>query len=146
MVALLDVNMLVAMSWPTHVQHRLARGWFSVNSAQGWGTCPFTQCGFVRLSSNPVILEEPVTPKEALAALSEVVARPEHIFWPDDFGLLDPKVPTKHLSGHKQVTDVYLLGLAIRQNARLVTMDKNVPDLLPLNSKLRKHVFVVKEG
>jgi hypothetical protein len=33
--------------------------------------------------------------------------------------------------GHQQITDAYLLGLAIRKKARLVTFDKAIAALLP---------------
>jgi len=137
MVGLLDVNMLIALAWPSHVNHGKAQAWFSKNAVLGWATCPLTQCAFVRISSNPKIIPEAVTPKEALALLSEVVKHATHAFWADDIGILDDHVPSGLLVGHRQVTDAYLLGLAIRHGGRLVTLDAGVSALLPTRSPHR---------
>ena len=123
---LLDVNLLVALAWPSHLHHRPAHAWFSRNAARGWATCPLTQCALVRISSNPKIVPEAVTPGEALDLLRQIVAQKHHTFWPDDVALLDECIPGKALAGHRQVTDAYLLGLAIRHGGRLVTLDKGV--------------------
>jgi len=96
-----------------------------------------TQCAFVRISSNPRIIPEAVTPKEALALLSEVVKHATHAFWADDIGILDDHVPSGLLVGHRQVTDAYLLGLAIRHGGRLITLDAGVSALLPARSPHR---------
>ena len=42
-VSLLDVNVLLALAWPTHVHHLAAHRWFAENSGLGWATCPLTQ-------------------------------------------------------------------------------------------------------
>ncbi len=131
-VGLLDVNMLIALAWPSHVHHREAQDWFRRHARAGWATCPLTQCGFVRISSNPRIIPEAVPPPQALALLREVVAHPHHRFWPDDIGLSE--APTELLMGHRQVTDAYLLGLALRNHGRLVTLDAGVASLLPPRS------------
>jgi uncharacterized protein len=125
-VGLLDVNMLIALSWPSHLHHRVAHAWFSKNSPEGWATCPLTQCAFVRISSNPKIVPEAVTPSEALDLLRQIVSQEHHTFWPDDVALLDACIPGKFLAGHRQVTDAYLLGLAIQHGGRLVTLDRGV--------------------
>ena len=125
-VGLLDVNMLIALSWPSHIHHRAAHAWFSKNAAHGWATCPLTQCAFVRISSNPKIIPEAVTPNEALDLLRQIVSQEHHTFWPDDVAVLDECIPNKFLVGHRQVTDAYLLGLAIHHGGRLVTLDKGV--------------------
>lgn len=111
--SLLDVNMLIALAWPSHVHHRQAHAWFSQNAARGWATCPLTQCAFVRISSNPKIIPEAVTPREALALLSQMTGMKTHTFWKDEIGILDKHVPSGLLVGHRQITDAYLLGLAI---------------------------------
>ncbi|MBI4559878.1 MAG: hypothetical protein HY706_19995 [Candidatus Hydrogenedentes bacterium] len=123
--------MLVALAWPTHVHHRDAHAWFTVNHSAGWATCPLTQCGFIRVSSNPKIIPEAVTPIEALALLKEMVSLKHHVFWPVDIPFHCAPVPTNLLVSHRQVTDAYLLGLAIRHQGRLVTLDGGVASLLP---------------
>lgn len=143
MVGLLDVNMLIALAWPSHVHHSKAQEWFSKNEVSGWATCPLTQCAFVRISSNQKIIPEAVTPKEALALLGEVAKHATHTFWEDDIGILDDHVPSELLVGHRQVTDAYLLGLAIRRGGRLVTLDAGIPSLLPKRSPHRAALHIV---
>lgn len=142
-VGLLDVNVLIALAWPSHVHHANAHRWFSENSKAGWATCPLTQSAFVRISSNPKIISEAVTPKEALVLLEEIVALKNHQFWSDDIGMLDKNVPTEFLVGHRQITDAYLLGLAIRHGGRLVTFDGGLSRLLPVRSSHHDALHVV---
>lgn len=142
-VGLLDVNMLIALAWPSHVHHAVAQTWFAKNSSVGWATCALTQCGFVRISSNPKIIPEAVTPADALGMLNEIVKLKNHMFWSDDISLLDSSVPSSLLVGHRQITDAYLLGLAIRHRGRLVTLDAGVSSLLPALSSQREALCVV---
>jgi len=144
MVSLLDVNMLIALAWPSHIHHRVAQTWFSHNASAGWATCPLTQCAFVRISSNPKIIPEAVTPNEAIALLREVVRLKSHIFWPDDMSILDDAVPASLLIGHRQITDAYLLGLAIHHGGRLVTLDGGLATLLPQRSPHAKALHIVQ--
>ena len=123
---LLDVNMLIALSWPSHLHHRAAHAWFAEHAARGWATCPLTQCAFVRLSCNPKIIPDAVAPSEAMDLLRQIVSQKHHAFWPDDIALLDECIPNKLLVGPRQVTGAYLLGLANRHGGRLVTLDKGV--------------------
>ena len=125
-VGLLDVNMLIALSWPSHLHHRTAQDWFLKHAGRGWATCPLTQCAFVRISSNPKIIPDAVTTAEAFDLLKQIVAQKHHAFWSDDLGVLDDDMPKSLLVGHRQVTDAYLLGLAVRHGGRLVTLDKGI--------------------
>ena len=143
-VNLLDVNMLIALAWPSHVHHEVALDWFTKNVSTGWASCPLTQCAFVRISSNPKIIPEAVTPREALALLGEIVSQPTHTFWQDDIEVLDEHVPTSFLVGHRQVTDAYLLGLAIQNNGRLVTLDNGISSLLPTRSPHRDALHIIR--
>jgi hypothetical protein len=71
---------------------------------------------------------------EAIALLEENMRRPSHEFWTDDLSFIEAAAYLRaDLSGHKQVTDVYLLGLAIHHQAKLATFDKSLPTLLPAN-------------
>lgn len=143
MISLLDVNMLIALAWPSHIHHRKAVKWFAKHNAQGWATCALTQCALVRISSNPKIIPEAVSVKEALALLEEVIRHPSHHFWKDSVSLLDPKMPTDLLLGHRQVTDAYLLGLAIQYKARLVTLDSGLSGLLPKRNPYQKALCIL---
>jgi toxin-antitoxin system PIN domain toxin len=84
MAALLDVNLLVALAWPNHVHHQPALAWFQRHHSAGWATCPVTESGFVRVSSNVASVPEARTPREAILLLRRIVAFPHHEFWQDD--------------------------------------------------------------
>lgn len=50
-----------------------------------------------------------------------------HEFWPDDVVLLDPKViDASRVHGARQVTDTYLLALAVKHGGRLATFDAGI--------------------
>ena len=123
-MALLDVNALVALVWDSHVHHTRMRAWFETNHTAGWATCPITESGFVRVSSNPKVLPSPIGIDAARAVLAALRAAPLHRFLTDDVSLTDRDVPS--ISGHRQVTDAHLLTLARRHNVRLVTFDAAV--------------------
>jgi len=124
---LLDVNMLVALLWGSHEDHERVRTWFVGSSKVGWATCPFTQAGCVRILSNPAFSKNAPSLQQALELLSVNLNHPSHVFWPDDLTLIEAVRPMERLLvGHKQVTDAYLLGLAIRRKAKLITLDRSI--------------------
>ena len=101
---LLDTNVLLALAWPNHVHHRDAVEWFRARGSLGFATCPLTQTGFVRISSNPSFTAHAVTPGEAIALLARLTAMPGHAFWPDDLPLSDAFPDDSPLATHRQVT------------------------------------------
>ena len=114
MVGLLDVNVLVALSWPEHEAFARSHRWFARHAAAGWATCPITQAGFVRVVSNPAFSMLTITPREALANLAITMKHSGHHFWRDDISLVQATEPfAARMVGHQQITDAYLLGLAI---------------------------------
>jgi len=130
MTALLDVNVLVALAWPNHVHHESAHEWFAGRRDPGWATCPLTESGFVRVSSNPATTPEARTPAEAIALLELIVDLPGHVFWHDDVSMAtDPTVARERLVGHRQVTDAHLLALAARRGGWLATFDRGLLEL-----------------
>jgi uncharacterized protein len=116
-MALLDVNALVALAWDSHVHHAPMRAWFVANSSAGWATCPITESGFVRVSSNPKVLPSAIGVDAARGVLSALRARHGHRFLTGD-------VPA--IAGYRQVTDAHLLTLARRRGVRLVTFDASI--------------------
>jgi uncharacterized protein len=120
-VALLDVNALVALAWDSHVHHATMRRWFAENGSSGWATCPITESGFVRVSSNPNVLPSPIGVDAARGVLAALCAAGAHAFLVDDVSITESDVP--RIVGHRQVTDAHLLTLARRRGARLVTFD-----------------------
>lgn len=133
-----DVNLLLAMAWPNHQFHGPARRWFGDRSGN-WFTCPLTQLGFVRLSSNPVFTPHAKTPLEATLLLGAMVAHPEHDFLADSEALVGEifqELATR-LQGHKQVTDAYLVALARDRAVRLVTFDRRIEVFCPFEGIVR---------
>ncbi len=122
---LLDVNMVLALFWPPHSSHAAALRWFSKNAADGWATCALTQSGFVRLMSNPGVTMGDVSAEDALERLKENCEAAGHEFWPMNLGFAEAvRLSGVKLEGHRQVTDIYLIGLAVKHKGRLVTFDK----------------------
>lgn len=132
MIGLLDVNVLVALAWPNHTHHGIALDWFQRHGSAGWATCPVTQAGFVRVSSNRRVVPEARTPQEALVVLRRITALPDHVFWVDDVAFADTSlVDAAKLQGHRQITDAHLLALALQNRGRLVTLDGAIRELVP---------------
>jgi toxin-antitoxin system PIN domain toxin len=126
--ALLDVNVLVALFDPDHVHHELAHDWFAENRSHGWATCPVTENGFVRVLANPAYGGTVTRATALVARLRTFCASGRHEFWPDQVSLRDETLfDTAFLSGHRQLTDIYLLGLAKKKGGRLVTFDRTIP-------------------
>jgi toxin-antitoxin system PIN domain toxin len=126
--ALLDINVLVALFDPDHVHHELAHDWFAEHRAAGWASCPLTENGLIRVLANPRY----GSPNASLRGVREAVRRflssEEHEFWPDDISIADDMIfNVAAMAGHRQITDVYLLGLATRRGGHLVTFDRSIP-------------------
>jgi toxin-antitoxin system PIN domain toxin len=132
---LLDVNVLIALSWPEHMQHAMARRWFARHRAKGWATCPLAQAGFVRIVSNPAFSSRSVSVQQAIDGLVDSLRDDAHRFWPDSISLPDAiEILRKPISGHQQVTDAYLVALAIRNKGKLVTLDREIQQWAPAGS------------
>ena len=127
MTYLLDVNVLVSLSWPDHVAHAVVRRWFARNSSKGWATCPLVQAGFVRITSNPSFSSRCLSVQEATEGLRASLASRDHQFWPDSMSWPEA-VPIlgMPIGGRQRVTDVYLVALAIRHRGKLATLDKAI--------------------
>jgi len=126
---LLDVNVLIALAWPSHVHHGEAQKWFARRRTAGFRTCPLTQIGFVRISCNPKFSPEAVSAREALVLLARITALPEHSFWPDDLALSQAIGSDELVVGHREIRDAYLLALAKAHGATLATLDRSVMSL-----------------
>ena len=130
--ALLDVNVLIALLDAAHIHHRRATAWLQGEIGAGWASCPITQNGCIRILSQPAY--PGALPAAAVALrLAEAAAGAEHQFWPDDVNLLEAgRIDWQQVLGHRQVTDVYLLALAVRHGGRLVTFDRRItPTAVP---------------
>jgi hypothetical protein len=124
---LLDANVLIALAWPKHGAHEKVGLWFRRQSRSGWATCPFTQAAFVRLLSNPAFSPNALTPQDALKVLDDNLKLPGHHFWPVDISVAEAiESVGRRLTGHRQVTDAYLLGLAVHHRGKLATLDSGM--------------------
>ena len=124
--SLLDVNVLLALLDADHVDHERLSAWLSNELSGGWASCPLTENGFVRIVSSPAY-PGAVAPDRAVRLLADAIRATDHVFWPDDISLLDPdRVDASRLHGHRQVTDAYLLALAVHHDGRLVTNDRRI--------------------
>lgn len=126
--ALLDINVLVALFDPDHVHHEAAHDWFAAEGRAAWATCPLTEAGFARVLSNPAYRGTVVRAADLADRLRRFCRSGGHEFWPDEVSLLDSSLfDLSKVAGHRQLTDVYLLGLAHSRHGRLVTFDRAIP-------------------
>ncbi len=127
MRALLDVNVLIALLDCDHLHHARAVAWLQKNIPSGWASCPLTQNGCIRIMAQTGY-PNALPPAAVAARLAEATATEHHVFWPDAVSLLDAgRIEWNAVLGARQVTDVYLLALAVQQGGRLVTLDRAVP-------------------
>jgi toxin-antitoxin system PIN domain toxin len=128
--ALLDLNILTALLWPTHEHHAAAHQWFGHRSRARWASCPFTQLGFVRLVTNPAFSRDALSPADAVTLLAENLKHPHHEFWPD--ALPVPRAVANiqdRLQGHRQLTDAYLIAVAHERDGVVATFDRGLRTL-----------------
>ena len=127
MRSLLDVNVLIALLDAAHVHHHQARAWMEENIEEGWASCPITQNGCIRILSQQAY--PGAQPPAVIAArLAEAADTRWHEFWPDELSLVDSgTLHWPQILGSRQLTDAYLLALAVRRCGRLVTLDRAVP-------------------
>lgn len=123
MTLLLDINVLVAFAWPSHAHHALMRAWF-VRQAEGWATCPSTEMGFVRLSSNPAVVDHPLTPGGAAEAMAALTAMRGHRFWSD--GISAAAVDWSAATTYRYVPDAHLVAVAAHHGGRVATLDRRL--------------------
>ncbi len=142
MRALLDVNVLVALFDADHASHEEAIRWFDDNAASGWASCPITQNGCIRVMSQPGYPNS-VPVVAIVERLREATTHRAHEFWPDEVSVLDDQaMDAARIHGPRQLTDVYLLALAVSRNARLVTFDRSIP-LAAVPGAQRRHLAVL---
>ncbi len=142
-VALLDVNLLIALFDDGHVHHHVAHDWFADEGESGWASCSMTENGMVRILSNPARVDDPVAIPSLIELLNRFCQHSRHHFWPEDISLRDPAIFDRSaFRGHQQVADIYLLGLAVKNRGRFVTLDQQVP-LVAVKGARREHLDVI---
>jgi toxin-antitoxin system PIN domain toxin len=125
--ALLDVNVLIALLDSDHASHDSAINWFATHAREGWASCPITQNGCIRVMSNPGY-PNPLPVQTLIERLAAACHDDIHEFWPDEVSLLNSDaVDSTRIHGPRQLTDIYLLALAVQHKGRLVTFDAGIP-------------------
>ena len=145
-IALLDVNLLLALSNPKHPHHEIAHDWFADNHSYGWATCAVTENGFIRVLSNTAARAGTFRPVEVVDLLRRFCSATEHVFWPDAVSLTDSTLfNASVIRGYRQVSDVYLLGLAKKMGGYLATFDGGIP-LSAVIGATRNTIAVISSG
>jgi len=138
---LLDANALIALGWPAHEHHSRMLAWFKKHARQGWATCALTQAAFVRIISQPGFSGRAISVNEVAELFLRNAGHPGHRFLSLDFGLEQVLgCCTGGLLGHRQITDAYLLTLAVRNGVKLVTFDSGVAQLLATAAERQKYI------
>lgn len=137
---LLDVNVWIALLDEAHAFHTAVLTFIEQPNIK-IATCPLVENGVLRILNLPsyskfgAIGFEPVRDK-----LREICSALNHEFWPDDISLCDPQlVNWPRIMGHGQITDVYLLALAVARRGCLATLDRRV-SLTTVVDALPKHL------
>jgi uncharacterized protein len=137
-VYLMDVNVLLALLDQAHIHNKVVEKWFDTRGLQ-WALCAFTEAGVVRFLTRPKSGD--MSMEQVTAMLERLKQEPGYHYQPipADWQTLT-KPFFKRLHGHNQVTDAYLLGLAVREGLILTTFDKAI---LHLAGEHSRHVHVL---
>lgn len=137
---LLDVNVLIALTLVDHEHNQIAYRWFKESPNLRWAMCAFTEAGFIRNVVSP--RPGQISIAQATYFLKDLALHPgyQYIAIEVDWETLCGPL-FKKLYGHKQITDAYILGLAIRENLVLVTLDKGIVHLA--GSEHKHHVLLL---
>ena len=147
MIFLLDVNVLIALIDPTHVGHDAAHSWFGTTGGESWATCPITENGVVRIVGHPNYPNSAGSPAAVAPIIAQLRARPGHVFWPDDLSLMGSDlVHTARIATPAQVTDTYLLALAVANKGQLATFDRRLSPDAVRRGRAALHVIAPAES
>jgi toxin-antitoxin system PIN domain toxin len=142
MRALLDINVLIALHDRDHIHHERAALWLDANIAHGWASCPLTQNGCLRIMSQPGY-SKPQPLATLVAMLQSSTGTSFHQLWSDDISILDgARFHHSHMHGPRQLTDLYLLGLAVKNAGRFVTFEARIP-LSAVHGAKAKHLVTL---
>ena len=142
MRGLLDINVLIALLDQDHSMHERASSWFAANAGNGWASCPITQNGCVRIMSHPSY-PNALRVGAIMERLGEAIVTAHHQFWADDVSLLDARIAdSTRIHGPRQVTDLYLLALALRHRGCFVSFDSSIP-MTAINGAEKRHIVTL---
>ena len=140
---LLDLNVLIALTDESHQYHRQAKKWMRALAGESWGVCPLTESGYLRMTTNPLMHSGNRTLTNSLAVLQDLIDQPGYSYWPitESWAALTAPFAAR-ITGHQQVTDAYLLGLAIKENGVLVTFDRGLKYLA--GPEFRRNLLILE--
>ena len=126
MRSLLDINLIIALLDSAHVFHGSAQTWLEKEIQNGWATCPITENGVIRImSQNAYPNSQP--PSKIAERLAEACQHPTHEFWPETISLVkDGVIRWQYLLGPRQITDAYLLAIAVVNQGKFVSFDQHI--------------------
>jgi toxin-antitoxin system PIN domain toxin len=140
---LLDVNVLIALLDDAHVFSARANAWLDAEPRRV-ATCPIVENGVVRIMSAPAYsATHRATPEQVADGLKAITQGLDHAFWADDVSLLDDTLfDFSRLHGHRQITDAYLLALAVKHGGAFASFDNGVP-LSAVRGAERRHLLQI---
>ena len=142
MTFLLDVNVLIALIDPSHVGHEAAHGWFDRFGSAAWATCPITENGVLRIVGHPKYPNSAGSPATVAPIILRLRALPGHVFWSDDLSLVGSElINIDQVATPGQVTDTYLLALAIAKGGQLATFDRKLSTRAVRRGKAGLHII-----
>jgi hypothetical protein len=129
MTYLLDVNLLIALLDARHVHNAAAHQWAGNHpKALKWATCPIIENAFVRITGNPAYPNFLGSAMASLNTLRKNILETDHHFWADDISLCDHALwHSSEFMSAAQITDCYLLALAVKNGGKLATFDRQIP-------------------
>jgi toxin-antitoxin system PIN domain toxin len=144
-IGLLDVNALIALLWEEHPFHTRCAEWFIRAEKAGWATCPMTESGCVRVLCTPAFTANPPSVHSAIRLIKAATdSGSNHHFLTDDLPISAVGARWRNRLGHKQITDAYLLALAMHHNAKLVTFDRRIEALAAEGSVEREALVILR--
>ncbi len=131
MIYLLDASVLIALVVQDHIFREAATAFFKQIHTDGWATCPLTENALIRIVGGSEIPGRPRSLAEIRDHFLKYLALPGHQFWPDDLSLMETRT-FPILPGAKDVTDIYLLALAVKHGGLWATFVQRMdPAILP---------------
>jgi len=145
-VWLLDVNVLLAWLWPAHEAHKAAHSWMQSHREEPWATCPITEMGFLRIVTTRSFSPNAPGWAEAVKILRQhTEGSSGHFFWQDSLTLAEVDLRFgSRIKGPSQITDAYLLSMAVHHEGRLVTFDYRTQSLAPKGSEEHKALVILR--
>lgn len=127
MTFLLDVSVLIALIDQNHIAHAITHNWFAREGRTSWASCAITENGVLRIVGHSRYPSATTSPAAVAPILATVLAQGRHQFWAEDLSLMtSPIIDREMVKTSGQVTDTYLLALAVSRGGALATLDRRL--------------------